>query len=201
MAHFEEMLAQYDAQTARLLSAQCGDRGKDVYGAFILFGCHTDTRSSGFGLAHLTVSYLLPQSRFYHSEKVRSALETAFSYIFSHQRPGGCLDLSGCNFASAPDTAFTVNEVISAWYLLEKYGGAETEWLKPLLLRLIESCCEGVMNGGFHTPNHRWAISACLKHGAKICNRPDFSTKADVYLGEGLDINEDGEFAERSAGG
>ena len=200
MAHFEEMLAHYDAETERLLSLQCADAENAVYGAFILYGHHCDTRSSGFGTAHLAVSYLIPQSRFYHSPRVRNALEIAFAYLFSHQRPGGCLDLSGCNFASAPDTAFTINEVISAWELSRKYGDEDTRWLDPLLLRLIETCCEGVMNGGFHTPNHRWAIAACLKHGARICGRPDFGEKADVYLGEGLDINEDGEFAERSAG-
>lgn len=200
MAHFEEMLAHYDHETERLLSIQCRAPEKDISGAFILFGAHCDTRSSGFCLAHMVISYLIPQSRFYHDPQVKAAAEAVFAYLFSHQRPGGCLDLSGCNFASAPDTAFTINEVISAWYLMEKYGSADTEWLKNPLRRLIESCCEGVMNGGFHTPNHRWAIAACLKHGAKICGRTDFSQKADVYLGEGLDINEDGEFAERSAG-
>ena len=200
MSHFDDLLMHYDSETGRLLSVQCREPDCDVCGAFVLSGYHSDTRSSGFALAHLAVSYLIPQSRYCHDAKVRQALEAAFSYLFSHQRPGGCLDLSGCNFASAPDTAFTINEVISVWYLLEKYGTAGTGWLAPLLRRLIESCCEGIMNGGFHTPNHRWAISACLKHGAKICGRTDFSEKADVYLGEGLDINEDGEFAERSAG-
>ena len=200
MSHFEDMLGHYDAETARLLSVQCTLPGQMFTGAFIMPGCHADTRSSGFGAAHLAVSYLLPASRFYHSAEVRSSLENVFSYLFSHQRPGGCLDLSGCNFASGPDTAFTINEVISVWWLLQKYGGSDTLWLRPLLYRLIESCCEGIMNGGFHTPNHRWAIAACLKHGAKICGRQDFSAKADVYLGEGLDIDEDGEFAERSAG-
>ena len=194
------MLALHDSETERLLSAQCDTAESDVFGAFILNGCHTDTRFSGFGLSQIATSYLIPQSRYYHVPQVRLALERAFSYLFAHQRPGGCLDLSGCNFASAPDTAFTMNAVITVWNLREKYGTPATEWLTPCLRRLIESCCEGVMNGGFHTPNHRWAISACLKHAARICGRPDFSEKADVYLGEGLDINGDGEFAERSAG-
>ena len=179
MPHFEELLSHYDGETARLLSVQCRDRESAVYGAFILYGNHCDTRSSGFGVAHLSVSYLVPQSRFYRSPEVRSALEIAFAYLFSHQRPGGCLDLTACNFASAPDTAFTMNAMISAWNLAEK--DPEAGALRELMRRLIESCCEGVMNGGFHTPNHRWAISACLKHAAKICGRDDFSRKADVY--------------------
>ena len=68
------------------------------------------------------------------------------------------------------------------------------------LIHLIETACEGICAGGFHTPNHRWAICAFLKHAAKITGREEFSRRADEYLNEGLDINEDGEFAERSAG-
>ncbi len=45
-----------------------------------------------------------------------------------------------------------------------------------------------------------WAISACLLEGAAITGREDFARRAGVYLGEGLDIDESGEFAERSTG-
>ena len=194
------MLAQHEADTARILSIQEKDRGKALFGAFIDGNGHTDTRACGFSLSHLAEAYLIPQSRYYHDADLGMALESAFSYLFSHQRPGGCLDLSGCNFASAPDTAFTINAVISAWRLLEKENSPEVDWLREPMKRLIETCSEGIMNGGFHTPNHRWAISACLKHAAQICDRPDFSAKAEIYLGEGLDIDENGEFAERSTG-
>ena len=78
MSHFEEMLGQYDAETARLLSVQCLGPDQEFSGAFIMPGCHADTRSSGFGAAHLAVSYLLPSSRYYLSAEVRSGLEKAF---------------------------------------------------------------------------------------------------------------------------
>lgn len=200
MTHFEEMLARHEARTARYLAAQETDGRSAVCGAFIDWDGQADTRPAGFALAHLAVAYLAPQGRYYHDAAVRGAIEKAFAFLFAHQRPGGCLDLNDCNFASAPDTAFTINEVISAWRLLERDASGEADWLRKPMLRLIESCCEGVMNGGFHTPNHRWAIAACLKHGAQICGRPDFAARADVYLSEGLDIDEYGEFAERSAG-
>ncbi len=198
MTHFEAMLQQNDGETARILEAQIrgGDCGET--GAFVEPDGRIDTRHCGFLLAHLIVSWATPQSRYFHDAAAADAIEAAFRFLFTHQRPGGCLDLTSCNFASAPDTAFTMNAMISAWYVAEK--DPEAEDLRRNMLRLIESCCEGVMNGGFHTPNHRWAISACLKHAAKICGREDFSRKADVYLGEGLDIDESGEFAERSTG-
>ena len=40
----------------------------------------------------------------------------------------------------------------------------------------------------------------CLLHCAKITGRRELAARAQAYLREGLDINEDGEFAERSAG-
>ena len=198
MTHFEEMLVQHDRETARILQMQITDGAESGSGAFVGTDGNIDTRYCGFMLSHLIVSWVIPQSRYYHSPAVNEAIRAAFQFLFTHQRPGGCLDLTACNFASAPDTAFTMNAMISAWYLAEK--DPEAEETRRLMRRLIESCCEGVMNGGFHTPNHRWAISACLKHAAKICGREDFSRKADVYLGEGLDIDENGEFAERSTG-
>ena len=201
MSHLREMMNAYDGQTARLLSHQLREDHQSRRGAFQMRGYHADTRSSGFGLAHLLVSYVSPESRFYLNEEVRSAIEAAFEYLEKYQRPGGCLDLAGCNFASPPDTAFTMNAVLNGWWLMEKHPQPETDWLRAPLMRLLESCAEGIAEGGFHTPNHRWAICACLKATAKITGREEFSRRADEYLNEGLDINGDGEFAERSAGG
>ena len=200
MTHFQEMLFQHEAETLRILKTQLLDPQDEKYGAFTEAGGHIDSRHCGFLLAHLAVAYLIPQCRFYHAEFLQSAIEKGFHFLLSHHRPGGCLDLTSCNFASAPDTAFTMNAMINAWWLLEKDTGDDLEWLRASMKQLIEVCCEGVMNGGFHTPNHRWAISACLKHAAIICGRSDFSQRADAYLGEGLDIDENGEFAERSTG-
>lgn len=201
MYHLAEMMKAHDEGTCRLLASQLRGTSYSRNGAFQIRGFHTDTRSSGFALAHLLVSYVSPESHYYLSEEVRESLEAAFLFLKNHQRPCGCLDLASCNFASPPDTAFTMNAVLNGWWLLEKHAQKETKWLREPLLRLLESCAEGIAAGGFHTPNHRWAISSCLKCIAKITRREEFSRRADEYLNEGLDINEDGEFAERSAGG
>ena len=66
--------------------------------------------------------------------------------------------------------------------------------------QLIDSASRGIAAGGFHTPNHRWAISACLLACERITGNPALGRRAAQFLREGLDINEDGEFAERSSG-
>ena len=200
MTHFQEMLLDHEKATAHILRRQITDPALDACGAFVEESRAIDTRWCGMHLSHLVTAWTVPGNRYYHDPEVAQAVVKGAGYLLRHQRPGGCLDLTSCNFDSAPDTAFAVNELISGWYLLEKDDAPDAEALRKPLLRLIESCSEGVMNGGFHTPNHRWAISACLKHAAAICSRPDFSARADAYLGEGLDIDREGEFAERSGG-
>ena len=158
MTHFEAMLIQHDGETARLLQTQIRDQDDVAFGAFVDQDGNIDTRHCGFLMSHLIVSWVTPQSLHYHDQAVEAAIRAAFQFLLTQQRRGGCLDLTTCNFASAPDTAFTMNAMINAWYLAEKDQQAEE--IRGLMRRLIESCCEGVMNGGFHTPNHRWAISA-----------------------------------------
>ena len=199
MSHRTDMLARLEAEAASLLDRQLTDGRHPLCGAFIQPAGHTDTRQSGFACAALAKAWLIPGNRYFHSEDVRRALELGLDFLLHHLRPDGCMDLSSCNFASAPDTAFTVNALLNAWWLAEK--DSEAGWLKELLLPLMTRCGEGIAHGGFHTPNHRWAIAACLKHLAGIAGREDFSRRADVYLGEGLDVDAFGEFAERSAGG
>jgi hypothetical protein len=93
-----------------------------------------------------------------------------------------------------------INAVLNAWWVMEKRNVPEAAWLRDPMYRLIDSSASGIAAGGFHTPNHRWAISSCLLHCAKITGREELAGRARQYLNEGLDINGDGEFAERSAG-
>ena len=201
MKHLAEMMASHDAQIDHLIAAQITDEQHQDFGGFLRSeSYHVEPRESGFGLSVLIEGYICKESRHFHGAAVAQAIRNVLVYMERHQRPDGCFDLSGCNFASPPDTAFMINSVFNAWWLMEKRCDEQTEWLKAPVLHFIETCAEGIAAGGFHTPNHRWAISACLKCAAKATGRKEFSDRADQYLAEGLDINEDGEFAERSAG-
>ena len=85
--------------------------------------------------------------------------------------------------------------------LFNMYGGDDSdELLKEKILNIIKNSAFGLVKGGFHTPNHRWAISACLMSAYTITHIEEFKICADKYLNEGLDVNDDGEYAERSSG-
>ena len=198
--HAAQLLAQLDGRIERLMARQVLEESSGDYGGFMEDDLHVESRQCGFDLSALACGYVTKDSAHYLSERVKAALTSALAYLRAHQRPGGCVDLLSCNVASAPDTAFMINAVLNAWWLLERCEDARAAWLRPALLRLIDSAASGIAAGGFHTPNHRWAIAACLLHCAKITGRRELEARARTYLREGLDINEDGEFAERSAG-
>lgn len=198
--HAAQLLAQLDGRIERLMARQVLEECSGDYGGFMEDDLHVESRQCGFDLSALACGYVTKDSAHYLSERVKAALTAALAYLRAHQRPGGCVDLLSCNVASAPDTAFMINAVLNAWWLLERCEDARAAWLRPALLRLIDSAASGIAAGGFHTPNHRWAIAACLLHCAKITGRRELEARARAYLREGLDVNEDGEFAERSAG-
>lgn len=198
--HAAQLLAQLDGRIERLMARQVLEESSGDYGGFMEDDLHVESRQCGFDLSALACGYVTKDSAHYLSERVKAALTAALAYLRAHQRPGGCVDLLSCNVASAPDTAFMINAVLNAWWLLERCEDARAAWLRPALLRLIDSAASGIAAGGFHTPNHRWAIAACLLHCAKITGRRELEARARAYLREGLDVNEDGEFAERSAG-
>ena len=199
-SHLKELILRHDAYIAGRLATQIRDRENPRYGGYLTEGYHVDPRFCGFTLGDMIIGYLCKGGAYYKNAELLSAIEANFDYMEAHQRPDGCVDLSDCNFASPPDTAFMCNHLFNAYWLMDKSGDAAVEMLKKRLYAYIERCCEGVAAGGFHTPNHRWAIASCLMSAYKLMGREDFKARAGEYLNEGLDINEDGEFAERSAG-
>ena len=199
MSRLDFLWKAHDRRAAQILQNQIHCPGDERDQAFAMDSLHTDSRNMGFCLAHLITCWAGRGSRFFHSPQVYTAIMDAAGWMCAHRRPSGCFDLSSCNFDSAPDTAFTVNQLVDAYDLLSD-SEPEAEPVREALKDLILHACEGIAAGGFHTPNHRWAISASLLHGARITGHEAFAARARTYLQEGLDINQDGEFAERSTG-
>lgn len=201
MTHCADMLRTHDGRIAKLIEQQNLDPSDSRYGGVWRPDFDIEPRTCGFHLSEILWGYLTPRSRWYKDERAAAAISALLVYAKNHQRPDGCFDLSSCNFASPPDTAFMVNCMLNGWWLLEKAEDADFDWLRQPMLDIMDKAADGIAAGGFHTPNHRWAIAACLLSLEKIFRREALGSRARQYLNEGLDINEDGEFAERSSGG
>ena len=194
------MLKALDSRIGGMLDRQITDAGDERFGGLWTDQFHVEPRMSGFNLSAFLWAYVTKDSAWYLNENVKAAIDRLLVYMRSHQRPDGCFDLSPCNFASPPDTAFMINAVLNGWWLLEKCDAPEARQIEKQLYPIIDSASKGIARGGFHTPNHRWAIASCLLNCEKITGNPELGVRAGQYLNEGLDINDYGEFAERSAG-
>ncbi|MCD6285403.1 MAG: hypothetical protein J7M39_05765 [Anaerolineae bacterium] len=119
------------------------------------------------------------------------------------QRPSGLIDLPTVNIDSSPDTAFTVQRLCTAVELLRTQPNLGVAWsaIVDSVERFIRRAVPGMCTGGFHTPNHRWVIASALAQ-AQALMLPGLEAAATVeaYLLEGIDVDAEGFFIERSIG-
>lgn len=200
MAYRSEMLRALDGRIERQISRQITDEADERFGGMWTEQFHVEPRMSGFILSAFLCGYVTEDSAWYLNGTLRAAIDRLITYMERHRRPDGCFDLTPCNYASPPDTAFMLNAVMNGWWLLEKSGLSEAKEIEKQLYPIVEKATAGIARGGFHTPNHRWAIASCLLNWEKVTGNAELGIRARQYLNEGLDINACGEFAERSAG-
>jgi hypothetical protein len=154
-------------------------------------------RSLGEEFAALSASYCQPTSKHFKSEKVLSRLDAIITTLSRWQYPNGMLD-SGGNRQSPPDTAFLMDHLCPAAGVLNIDGFAELQPLREKLKTFLIKAGEGLKTGGVHTPNHRWEVSAALAHLYALNEDEGYVQRVDEWLDEGIDINEDGNYSERS---
>ena len=90
------------------------------------------------------------------------------------QRSSGLLDLLSVNYDSSPDTGFTVQQLCTVIELGRTRAQDDAVWVALLgkIEQFIRRAVPGMMDGGFHTPNHRWVIAAALEPGRPALPRP-----------------------------
>jgi len=113
------------------------------------------------------------------------------------QGPSG-LFAGGDNVDSPPDSAFSINDLADALQLLRGAAAPEAR-LTELLEQLLEAATPALTSGGVHTPNHRWELSAALARLHQLRPQPALAARVGQWLAEGIDIDDDGLYSERSA--
>lgn len=158
-----------------------------------------DALSTGGYISLWAISVSCPESTYYASPHLLQYIEKGAQYLTKAQHSDGTIDLLSSNFHSAPDTAFSVDNVALAYQLIAPVKGAEKA-LIPLKKYLLKAG-EALIVGGIHTPNHRWVVAAALLKLNTIWPDKRYVARTEEWLLEHIDIDPDGQYTEKSAGG
>lgn len=201
-AHYERLIHDTEKRVQHALQTQNLQPGSPYFGAFVMPNGVYMQKHSLYQIATLAAAYCNKDTAYYHDEKILTSMLRALDYVASTQHENGLFDYITCNFFSAPDTAFCIGIITPALQYLRKLESRTDgeQMLMSRLEKIIHKGGRGLLKGGFHTPNHRWAIAAMLSQCGKLFGEADLIDAANVYLNEGIDCNEDGEYSEKSAG-
>jgi hypothetical protein len=149
-------------------------------------------------LQGLAAAFCAPESSFYQSASLVVPMEIASRFLLDVQHPDGTID-SG-NLESPPDTGFVVEAVCPVLAVLRKTDSSLTQKIKDQLGKFILAAGEALTTGGVHTPNHRWVICSALAQTNALFPANKYVNRIDDWLGEGIYIDSDGQYPERSTG-
>ena len=189
------VVKRHDEAVERLLKLQITDpasRWRGVYPDD--YGLHHAGTAGGI-LENCAAAFLNSGSRFHRDQALIERMRLAAGYLERAQNEQGNIDLIITNFNSPPDTAFVVQNVATAACLARRSGERE---LEGLMERFLSRAAKALAVGGVHTPNHRWVVCSALAQLNELYPHAALVRRIDQWLAEGIDIDEDGQYTERS---
>lgn len=147
--------------------------------------------------AVLAASYCQPDSKYFKSKAILHKADEIISNLLESQYHNGTIDAGG-NRQSPPDTAFLLEFLCPAAKVLNRQDFSEIKTVKDKLAEFILKAGEGLITGGVHTSNHRWVVSSALARLYSIYHDERYLKRIDEWLAEGIYMDDDGQYAERS---
>ncbi len=191
----EGALARNDTAVGTLLASQITESTSAWRGSVPdQFGLHSAGSAGGVAEA-LTASFVHPRSAFHRDNALVDRIRLAAGFLERAQSLQGNIDLLTTNFNSPPDTGFVVHNVATAAAIARMHGHED---IARILQPFLVGAGNGMAIGGIHTPNHRWVVSSALAQINELFPDPRYLRRIDEWLAEGIDIDNDGQFTERS---
>ena len=201
--HYGTSLHAAELAVPRILGMQVRDESSRDYGGYLPpdLGYVEPGTSAGHGGA-LLLLYCNPDSRYHRDPGILRSATLYLRHLLGAQHEDGTIDLRCTNFHCSSTIAFTIQGFGYVWRVLDSRGAetAEERETWAMARRYIERSAEGMLNGGFHTPNHRWVLVSALSLLYRILGDERLRAEAELYLREGIDSDADGEYTERSVG-
>ncbi len=161
------------------------------------YGLHAP--GTGVGIWDVLIAgFVNPQSRFHKNNLLIERTKLAADFVDRSTSPEGNIYLPITNFNSPPDSAFACRSASNATWLARKYQAKELlAIVEPRTKRLADA----ITVGGIHTPNHRWVVCAALSQAHELWPEDRYLRRIDQWLAEGIDLDPDGQWSERSTAG
>jgi hypothetical protein len=140
-----------------------------------------------------------PESNYHADPSLVERLGKSAEFLLGLQHADGTIDLLSTNFHSTPDTGFIVKWLAPVWRLLESSNIPDKRKITQPLKRFLIQAGEALKVGGIHTPNHRWVVCSALAELYKIEKDPGYLARAERWLSEGIDMDADGQYEEKSS--
>jgi len=201
--HFEKITVLSDIKVDDLIANQCLDTSDPEYGGFKVKGKgFSEPAWVMFSASYMLAQYYNDKSRHYGKGMLLDRVKAAMNYTVSRQYEDGTIDLLETNFHDSTTVAFVIQHAAYAYRVLKKYskGTVIENEIEDMFMSFFHKSADGMKNGGFHTPNHRWVMCSAMALLMNILDRKDLSDEIILYLRELIDCNEYGEYSERSAG-
>ena len=190
-------LARNAASVEALMKRQSTDPKDKAYGGYRDdYGLYWPSSGPGM-MEHLTAGLLHPRSKYFRSGEVMERLKLAAEASRRGQNEHGNWYLVITNFNSPPDTGFISQTLGVAAFIAKKYEARE---ILGLIEPILKKAGAALVAGGVHTPNHRWVMSGALAQIHSVFPDPAYVKRIDQWLAEGIDMDADGQWTERSTG-
>lgn len=172
-----------DDQVALLMKSV--ERGKLQFGRMI-----------AYNIATLAAAYCAKDSVYYHQKSVVEKLNILVQFLAGAQSADGTVNVG--NLESPPDTAFLMEILGPADSIMRNDHSNDLLQVQRELKQILLKAGEGLVTGGIHTPNHRWVVAAALAQINHLYPDKKYLDRINDWLGEGVFIDADGHYPERS---
>ncbi len=195
------IIRAHDEHVTALLAKQENRAGHRWLGGIInAHGMHTVAGTNGF-VAAVAAAACAPGSKYSAPAALAelvAPMRRALAYMLKAQNEDGTVDYYETNFHSPPDLAFILEGTCPAYGLLRTIPVPAFAPVAAELAKFIRRGAEALVVGGVHTPNHRWVVCAALAWVHSLFPDPRYVARIDQWLAEGIDLDPDGQYTEKS---
>ncbi|MES2695685.1 MAG: hypothetical protein V4773_19585 [Verrucomicrobiota bacterium] len=192
------LIRAHDEQIPALLAQQERRAGHRWLGGLVNeYGIYTVASANGF-VSALAAAACAPGSKYQGSADLVEPLRLAIRAMLQGQHDDGTVDYYATNFHSPPDLAFILEGTCPTCALLRASSVPALAALAEELGVFIKRAAEALVTGGVHTPNHRWVVCAALAWVNSLYPDKRYVARVDQWLAEGIDLDPDGQYTERS---